>query len=102
MAAPTDVVIAVSGLTKSYGSFEALRGIDLEVRRGEVLALVGENGAGKSTLANVISGIWEPNDGSVRVGGVDCAVVSSAFSGTRRHTARSPRGKVGFAAPIAR
>jgi ABC-2 type transport system ATP-binding protein len=73
MAAPTDVVIAVSGLTKSYGSFEALRGIDLEVRRGEVLALLGPNGAGKTTAVEILEGYRTRDSGTVRVLGHDPA-----------------------------
>jgi ABC-type polysaccharide/polyol phosphate transport system ATPase subunit len=49
--------------------FEALRGVDLEVRRGEVLGLIGRNGSGKSTLLRVICGIYEPDRGEVRVEG---------------------------------
>lgn len=49
--------------------FQALRGVDLEVRRGEVLGLVGRNGSGKSTLLRVICGIYEPDRGDVRTEG---------------------------------
>ena len=73
MAAPTDVVIAVAGLTKSYGSFEALRGIDLEVKRGEVLALLGPNGAGKTTAVEILEGYRRRDAGTVSVLGHDPA-----------------------------
>ena len=73
MTAPTDVVIAVAGLTKSYGSFEALRGIDLEVRRGEVLALLGPNGAGKTTAVEILEGYRRRDSGTVSVLGHDPA-----------------------------
>jgi len=73
MDLPTDVVIAVTGLTKSYGSFEALRGIDLEVRRGEVLALLGPNGAGKTTAVEILEGYRRRDAGTVSVLGHDPA-----------------------------
>ena len=57
-------VIAVRGITKHFGSVQALRGVDLEVRRGEVVGLVGDNGAGKSTLVNILSGALQPNSGA--------------------------------------
>jgi ABC-2 type transport system ATP-binding protein len=67
-----DPIIAVRGLTKTYATgFVALRGIDLDIRRGEIFALLGPNGAGKSTLINIICGIVNPGGGSIRVDGHD-------------------------------
>ncbi len=60
-----DVVLAVRGLTKSFGGVHALRGVDLTLRAGEVHALVGENGAGKSTLIKVLTGVYTPDEGDV-------------------------------------
>ena len=57
------------GLAKSYGAVHALRGVDLHVGSGEVLALCGDNGAGKSTLIRVLSGAHEPSGGEVRLFG---------------------------------
>jgi ABC-type branched-subunit amino acid transport system ATPase component len=51
-----DVAISVRGLTKRYGDVEVLRGIDLEIRRGELLAIVGPNGAGKTTMVEILEG----------------------------------------------
>ena len=65
-------IISVSKLTKSYDSgFTALKGIDLDIRKGEIFALLGPNGAGKTTLIGIICGILRPTGGSVSVGGHD-------------------------------
>ena len=58
-------VLRVRGIDKSFGAVQALKDVDLEVRRGEVLALIGDNGAGKSTLINVITGVLEPDSGEI-------------------------------------
>src|ERR1700760_33401 len=64
--------IAVRGVTKTYESgFQALKHIDLEIRRGEILALLGPNGAGKTTLISIICGIVTPSEGRVTVDGHD-------------------------------
>jgi branched-chain amino acid transport system ATP-binding protein len=59
------VLLEVSGLTVSYGGVQVLFGVDLDVRAGEIVALLGTNGAGKSTTLNAISGIVEPDGGNV-------------------------------------
>jgi ABC-type sugar transport system ATPase subunit len=56
-------VLRVSDLRKSFGPVEALRGVDLDLHAGEVLAVVGDNGAGKSTLIKHISGVYQPDAG---------------------------------------
>ncbi|MFO1520071.1 MAG: ABC transporter ATP-binding protein [bacterium] len=67
-----DSVISVSNLSKTYeGGFEALKDINLEVRRGEIFALLGPNGAGKTTLISIICGIVNATQGSIRVDGHD-------------------------------
>lgn len=68
-----DAMISLKGVTKSFqtpaGSFEALRGVGLEVAAGESLAIVGKSGSGKSTLLNMLSGIDQPTTGEVVIGG---------------------------------
>src|SRR5262249_8628206 len=65
-------VISVQNLSKTYASgFQALKRINLHIRRGEIFALLGPNGAGKTTLINIICGIVNPTDGNVSVGGHD-------------------------------
>jgi branched-chain amino acid transport system ATP-binding protein len=64
-----DPILAVTGLHAGYGSTEILRGIDLCVGRGEIVAVLGSNGAGKSTLNRTISGVMRPWRGSIRFAG---------------------------------
>ena len=79
-------IISVSNLSKTYDSgFEALSGVNLEIRRGEILALLGPNGAGKTTLISIICGIVNPSSGVVLVDGHD--VVSEY---------RAARSKIGL------
>jgi heme exporter protein A len=66
-------MIEVRGLTKSFGSKYALRGVDLRVMPGESLVIFGPNGAGKSTLVRILSSLSRPSSGMVRIGGLDLA-----------------------------
>jgi ABC-2 type transport system ATP-binding protein len=69
---PVEPIIAVSDLSKTYASgFQALKRINLEIRRGEIFALLGPNGAGKTTLISIICGIVTPSEGTVSVDGHD-------------------------------
>src|SRR5262245_32763212 len=65
------VALEARGLTKSYGDVPALRGVDLEVRRGEIFGFLGPNGAGKTTTIRCLLDLIRPNGGSVRVLGLD-------------------------------
>jgi ABC-2 type transport system ATP-binding protein len=69
----TDAVIQVRGLTKRYGDTDVVRQLDLDVRRGETLALVGPNGAGKTTLLEILGGFRRADGGTARVLGSDPA-----------------------------
>lgn len=62
-APPASLHLKVTGIRKRFGGVEALRGVDFEVRRGEVMALVGDNGAGKSTLMKALAGAHTVDDG---------------------------------------
>jgi ribose transport system ATP-binding protein len=62
-------IVALRGITKTYGAIRALRGVDLEIRRGEVHALLGENGAGKSTLVKCLAGAVIADEGEFLVAG---------------------------------
>ncbi len=67
-------IISVSGLSKTYApDFQALRHIDLEIRRGEIFALLGPNGAGKTTLISIVCGIVNASEGRIEVDGHDIA-----------------------------
>jgi ABC-2 type transport system ATP-binding protein len=86
MAEPSPAIVTVTGLNKTYASgFNALKHIDLEIRRGEIFALLGPNGAGKTTLINVICGIVTPSGGTVIADGHD--IVTDA---------RAARSKIGL------
>ena len=68
----SDTLIKIDNVRKTYaGKFEALKGVDLEIKRGEILALLGPNGAGKTTLINAICGVVVPTSGNISVDGFD-------------------------------
>lgn len=85
-ADPTDEwAILVRGLRKAYGQIEAVRGIDLQVRQGEIYAFVGPNGAGKTTTVEILEGLRQRDAGDVHVLGVDPA-----------HATRQWRSRIGL------
>ena len=77
-----DSIISVQKLTKTYRvgdvDVHALQGVDLEVTRGEFIAVVGSSGSGKSTLFNVLGGLTPPTSGSVHINGKDLAAMTNA------------------------
>jgi ABC-2 type transport system ATP-binding protein len=81
--------LAVSGLRKSYGTVEALKGVDLEVGDGELVGLLGPNGAGKSTLVKIAVGLVRPSGGQAEVAG-------------HRAGSRSARASLGYLAELFR
>ncbi|QWP78155.1 ABC transporter ATP-binding protein [Lysobacter sp. K5869] len=67
-----DAIVSIQGLTKTYaGGFQALKRVDLDIRRGEIFALLGPNGAGKTTLISIVCGIVNPGEGRVLADGHD-------------------------------
>ena len=83
-----DVVVSVRGLVKRYGEVEALGGVDLDVRRGEIFGLLGPNGAGKTTLIGIVAGMVRATAGSVTVLGKD---VVRDYRETRRAVGLVPQ-----------
>ena len=73
-----EIVLKISNVSKSFGAIQALRGVDFELRRGEVHAIAGENGAGKSTLMNIIDGILRPDSGEILLNGEPVEITSPA------------------------
>ncbi|MDQ0467769.1 sugar ABC transporter ATP-binding protein [Labrys wisconsinensis] len=62
-------LLAMTGVVKSFGGVQALRGVDFDLKAGEIHALLGENGAGKSTLMNVLAGVHAPDEGAMAIDG---------------------------------
>ncbi len=71
-----EIAISLEGICKSFGSVKANHDVSLEIRRGEVLALLGENGSGKTTLMNMLSGIYYPDEGTIKVNGEEVNIRS--------------------------
>jgi len=67
----TDIAIQTKDLTKSFKDTKVLKGVDLQVRRGQIFALLGSNGAGKTTAVNILSTLLTPDSGSASVFGLD-------------------------------
>jgi ABC-2 type transport system ATP-binding protein len=78
-SAGSEPVVSVHGLVKHYGSHEAVAGIDLQVRRGEIFAFLGPNGAGKTTTVEILEGFGQRTEGQVCVLGQDPATAGGAW-----------------------
>jgi len=76
--AATDTVLSMTGVSKRFGAVQALKDIELDVRAGEVVALVGDNGAGKSTLVKTIAGVYSPDEGHMSFDGKQVHIGSPA------------------------
>ena len=94
-ASKTDVLLHVNGMESCYGRIKALKGISLEVRRGETVALVGANGAGKTTFLRTLSGIQPMSAGSINFNGEDISKMRSDLR-MRRGICQSPEGRQVF------
>ena len=84
----TNDIIQLTGLRKRFGESEIIRGVDLGVKPGERHALIGPNGAGKSTLFHLISGLYKPSSGDIRLNGDSIAGLAPHLI-TRRGLSRS-------------
>ena len=71
-----ELALQMRGITKRFGSVTANDHVDLDVYRGEILAVLGENGCGKTTLMNMISGIYYPDEGQILIGGKEVVIRS--------------------------
>ncbi len=65
----TEYIVEMKGICKSFGGVQALRSVDLELRRGEIMGMVGDNGAGKSTLMKILSGAYQADEGEIFIDG---------------------------------
>ncbi len=90
-----EVLLKVAGMESCYGRIKALKGIDLEVRRGETVALVGSNGAGKTTFLRTLSGVQPMSAGSLHFAGEDISRLRSDMR-MRRGICQSPEGRQVF------
>ncbi|MEP0324279.1 sugar ABC transporter ATP-binding protein [Bauldia litoralis] len=72
-----EVILAARNVSKSFGAVQALKGVDLDVHRGQVTALFGENGAGKSTLMKILSGVIRPTSGEILLEGEPVSIGST-------------------------
>lgn len=70
-APASEIALSCRGIERSFGGLKALKGVDLEVRRGQIFGLVGPNGSGKTTMVNVMTGFYPPNAGRVELFGAD-------------------------------
>ncbi len=70
-------MIDIKGITKSFGSLQVLKGIDLHIKKGEIVSIVGPSGAGKTTLLQIIGTLDKPNKGSITIDGVDISTLST-------------------------
>ena len=70
-------MIEIKGVTKSFGSLQVLKGIDLRIEKGEIVSIVGPSGAGKTTLLQILGTLDKPDSGSVVVDGIETSTLST-------------------------
>ena len=68
--------VSMRGVTKTFGAVIANEDVDLDIYKGEILALLGENGSGKTTLMNMLSGIYFPDQGQIMINGQNVVIAS--------------------------
>jgi len=85
-----DVVFRAKGITKRYGGTQALKGVNFEIARGTVTALLGQNGAGKSTLMNIFAGVEQPTSGTLELDGELVSFGSDRGCRRQRHFDHPP------------
>lgn len=90
-----NALLEISGLTSHYGRIQALKGVDVTVNEGELVALVGANGAGKTTFLRCVSGVQRTSGGTIRFADEDITALSPAARVSRRIT-QSPEGRQVF------
>ncbi|CNB76896.1 D-xylose ABC transporter ATP-binding protein [Yersinia pseudotuberculosis] len=76
----TDIVLAVTEITKSFGNVNALKNVSLNIRKGRVHTLLGENGAGKSTLMKILAGIYPPTKGKIILKGQEVIIANPQYA----------------------
>ncbi len=94
VAVPANAAVEARGLTRVYGegetAVEALRGVDLDVRSGELVAVMGPSGSGKSTLMHILAGLDKPTSGTVKIAGTEITELDDS------HLTRLRREHIGF------
>ena len=71
-----EYAIELKGISKQFGTLFANKNVNLQLKKGEILALLGENGSGKTTLMNMLSGIYMPDSGSIFINGKKVSISS--------------------------
>ena len=95
MNAAADPVLVLANVESSYGPIRAIRGVSLQVRRGQIATVLGSNGAGKSTILKTISGIIDPNKGSIEFKGEPITALDPALI-VQRGLSHVPEGREVF------
>lgn len=76
----SEYILRVKNIKKSFGGVKALKGVDLEIKKGEIHCLAGENGCGKSTLIKIVSGFFKQDEGTIEIDGETFANITTSES----------------------